>query len=99
MHLKDKILSRPEVENDTSRDSLALPKFSFESDERPLVSTERLFRQWQEDEAPYDTGYACAERGESKEEDIIVCALLPPANQADEGSRLPGTDHTTPETP
>ncbi|OAL01894.1 MFS multidrug transporter-like protein [Phaeosphaeriaceae sp. SRC1lsM3a] len=72
MHLKDKFLRRPSVEEEPSRDSLALPRFSFESDERPLVSTERLFRQWQEEETSYEPDYGCVERGLRKEEDIII---------------------------
>lgn len=87
MHLKDKFLRRPSVEEEPSRDSLALPRFSFESDERPLVSTERLFRQWQEEETSYEPDYGCVERGLRKEEDIIVCARLPQTREANKQSR------------
>ncbi|KAF1364120.1 MFS general substrate transporter [Lizonia empirigonia] len=46
---------RPSIsENGNSRNSHELPRFSFEGDDRPLVSTERLFRQWSEDE---ETGH------------------------------------------
>lgn len=98
MHLKNKLLCTPDIEEDDLRDSLALPKFSFESDERPLVSIERLFRAWQEGEEPYDTSLGCVEEGLRKEEDIIVRASLPKTDLADKHCRSPGTDRSIPET-
>jgi hypothetical protein len=63
-------------DEDRTPDSLALPKFSFESDDRPLVSTERLFRQWQDEETQYDSGYQTIERSLNKEQDLIVGMML-----------------------
>jgi hypothetical protein len=63
-------------DEDRTLDSLALPKFSFESDDRPLVSTERLFRQWQDEETQYDSGYSTIERTLNKEQDLIVGMML-----------------------
>lgn len=97
MHMKNKLLCRPEVDEDDPRDSVVLPKFSFESDERPLVSTERLFREWQEQGESYNTGCGCVERGLKKEEDIIVRASLSQTTLADELSRSPGKGLTIPE--
>jgi hypothetical protein len=74
MTFKDRLLQRPSVNE--NRDSLALPNFSFEGDARPLVSTERLFRQWQDEESQYDPGYEYTEGDVRKELDIIVCFSL-----------------------
>jgi hypothetical protein len=78
MTLKDRLLRRSSVGDGDVSDSLALPRFPFETedDNRPLVSTERLFRQWQEEDTQYDPGNGDAEIGARKEEEIIVSMLL-----------------------
>lgn len=73
MALKDKFLGRPSVDEESARNSVALPRFSFEGDERPLVSTERLFREWDED-TEYDPGYHNVNAMIRQEQDIIVGA-------------------------
>ncbi|KAH7392897.1 MFS multidrug transporter-like protein [Pyrenochaeta sp. MPI-SDFR-AT-0127] len=60
------------MDEESSRDSLALPRFSFESDNRALVSTERLFRQWGDQDTGYDPGYQTVEEALMIEQDIIV---------------------------
>lgn len=80
MTFKDRLLRRPSVGDGDVSDSLELPRFPFESedDNRPLVSTERLFRQWQEEGTQYDSGDGDVEIGARKEEEIIVSMLLAP---------------------
>jgi len=68
----DRLLRRPSVSEEDTRGSIALPRFTFESDDRPLVSTERLFRQWDDEETQYDHGYQNVEQTVKKEQDIIV---------------------------
>lgn len=72
MNLKDKLLRRPSIDEESARDSLALPRFSFEGDDRPLVSTERLFREWWDEDTEYDPGYHNVNGTIRKEQDIIV---------------------------
>lgn len=70
MNLKDKFLGRKSVDEES--DSLSLPRFSFEGDDdRPLVSTERLFREWDED-TEYNAGYHNVNAIIRREQDIIV---------------------------
>ncbi|OAL55524.1 MFS multidrug transporter-like protein [Pyrenochaeta sp. DS3sAY3a] len=71
MALKDKFLGRPSVDEESARNSLALPRFSFEGDDRPLVSTERLFREWDEN-TEYDPGYHNVNAMIRQEQDIII---------------------------
>jgi len=78
MTFKDRLLRRPSVSEEDTRDSIALPRFTFESDDRPLVSTERLFRQWDDEETQYDPGYQNVQRTLKKEQDIIVSDSLQP---------------------
>ncbi|KAJ4364572.1 hypothetical protein N0V83_009168 [Neocucurbitaria cava] len=73
MHLKDRLLRRASVDKERTHDSLALPRFSFEGDNRPLVSTDRLFRQWRDEGIEYDTGYQNVEGALEREgEDEII---------------------------
>ncbi|KAH3955381.1 hypothetical protein HBH53_002050 [Parastagonospora nodorum] len=74
MTFKDRLLRRPSVGDGDVSDSLVLPSFPFETedDNRPLVSTERLFRQWQEDDTQYDSRDGDEEIGARKEEIIIT---------------------------
>jgi len=78
MTFRDRLLQRPSVGDGDVSDSLALHRFPFETEEdnRPLVSTERLFREWQEDDTHYDSGDGEVESGARKEEEIIVSMLL-----------------------
>jgi hypothetical protein len=63
-------------DDDSSRDSHELPRFSFEGDGRPLVSTDRLFHQWSEDgEIAYNPGFHTIENALKLEQDIVVCKL------------------------
>lgn len=76
MNFKDRLLGRPSVDDRSARESLALPKFSFEGDDHPLVSTERLFRQWQQEEnSGYEAGHEIMEEGLRKGEEIVVGVL------------------------
>lgn len=75
MNFKETLLRRPSVDEGNARNSTTLPKFSFESDERPLVSTERLFRQWQDEESQYDPAYQYVESELRTEYDVIVWSL------------------------
>jgi hypothetical protein len=95
MKFKEILLLRPFANNDGTRDSLALPRFSFESDDHPLVSTDRLFRQWLDEETRYQSTRIDLTPVEMKEQDIIVCMSLYIEYQTDKMSRLPGTAHTT----
>lgn len=79
MNLKNKFLTRNSVDEESARDSVALPRFSFEGDDRPLVSTERLFREWDED-TEYDPGCHNVNTIITKEQDIIVCTQSARAN-------------------
>jgi hypothetical protein len=73
MNFKDRLLGRPSVDDRSARESLELPRFSFEGDNHPLVSTERLFRQWQQEEnSGYEAGQEIMEEGLPKGDDIIV---------------------------
>lgn len=86
MNLKDRLLRRPSIDEESPRDSLALPRFSFESDNRALVSTDRLFRQWGDQATGYDPGYQIVEGATMIEQDIIVCTYH-------RGPRLPLTPY------
>ncbi|CAN9436679.1 unnamed protein product [Alternaria alternata] len=73
MNFKDRLLGRPSVDERSARESLELPRFSFEGDNHPLVSTERLFRQWQQEEnSGYEAGQEIMEEGLRKGDEIIV---------------------------
>ena len=74
MHLPQRLYRRPSMSDDeTARDSHELPRFSFEGADRPLVSTERLFHQWSEDEeTAYNPGFNAIESALKLEQDIIV---------------------------
>ena len=59
--------------NDGSCNPHALPRFSFEGNDRPLASTERLFNQWSEDtETAYMPGFHAIDNALKMEQDIIV---------------------------
>jgi hypothetical protein len=76
MNFKDRLLGRRSDQGSCARESLALPRFSFEGDDHPLVSTDRLFRQWQQDEdSGYEAGHEIMEEGLRKGEEIIVGVL------------------------
>lgn len=74
MRLPERVCRRCSASNDGStRDSHELPKFSFEGDDRPLVSTERLFNQWSEDEETANNlSFSTIARALRTEQDIIV---------------------------
>jgi hypothetical protein len=75
MNFKDRLPRRPSIDGRSARSSLALPRFSFEGHDRSLVSTERLFQHWQDEETQYDAVYQhVVEEALRKEQDIIVCA-------------------------
>lgn len=65
----------PASDEETNLDPLALPRFSFESDNedrRPLVSTERLFQQFLAAETGYDPGYQLVRDGVQDDHHEIV---------------------------
>ena len=74
MHLPQRLYRRPSATFDESpHDSHELPRFSFEGDEGPLVSSERLFHQWSEDEeTAYNPDFNTIESALKLEQDIIV---------------------------
>lgn len=74
-----RLLGRASVsDHERIRDSHELPKFSFERDDRPLVSTERLFHQWSEDEeTAYNPAVKTAESALNLEQDVIVGEVSP----------------------
>ena len=74
MHLKDRLLGRPSVEVGGIRDLQALPRFYFESSSHSVLSTERLFRQWDRynEETQYDAGDLNMEEADIKGKEIIV---------------------------
>jgi hypothetical protein len=73
MNFRDRLLGRSAGDDGSARESLALPRFSFEEDDHPVLSTERLFQQWQQDEEPgYDAVRENMEEGLRKDEEIIV---------------------------
>ncbi|KAJ4989056.1 MFS multidrug transporter [Stagonosporopsis vannaccii] len=74
MRLPERLYGKVSVSEDGSpRDSHELPRFSFEGDDRPLVSTERLFNQWSEDEeTAYNPGFNAIESALKLEQDIII---------------------------
>ena len=96
MTFKDRLLRQPSINEPWG--SLALPNFSFEGDERPLVSTERLFRQWEDEESQYDPGSEYAECDVRKEQDIIVRfpTYIRMFDEELTSCRSHGTVHTTP---
>ena len=48
---------RPQSDMESQRDSVQLPRFSFESEtEQRLISTERLFFEYSQDETEYSSG-------------------------------------------
>jgi len=97
MRLPERFYRRSSVSDDEGhRDSHELPRFSFEGDGRPLVSTERLFNQWSEDEeTAYNPGFNAIESALKSEQDIIVSEHLYASVQtADAYCRSPGMDRT-----
>jgi hypothetical protein len=72
MNIKGRLFGRPSVEEETPRESVALPRFTFESDDRPLVSTERTFRHWQDEETQYEPDHRGSDPALRKEQDIVV---------------------------
>jgi hypothetical protein len=73
MNFKDRLLGRSARDDGSAREPLALPRFSFEEDDHSVLSTERLFQQWQQDEEPgYDAGRENMEEGLRKDDEIIV---------------------------
>ena len=73
MNFKDTLLGRSSADDGSSRNSLALSRFSFEGDDRSLLSIERLFRQWQQDkESGYEAGRENMEEDSRKDDEIIV---------------------------
>jgi hypothetical protein len=86
---------KPFSKNDGTRDSLALPRFSFESDDHPLVSTDRLFRQWQDEETQYHPNPTDLRPHEMEEQDIIVSTATRFSFQTNKMSRSRGMAHMT----
>lgn len=78
MRLPEMLYRRPSIsETGNSHNSHELPRFSFEGDDRPLISTERLFRQWSEDEETgRDPGFNAIGHVLKLEQDIIVGICL-----------------------
>ncbi|KAI4693933.1 uncharacterized protein J4E92_006159 [Alternaria infectoria] len=72
MNFKDRLLGRSSRDDGSARDSLALPRFSFEGDGRWLLSTQRLFLQWEQEESGYEAGRENMEEGLRKGEEIII---------------------------
>lgn len=73
MNFENKLLGRSSVEDGSTRDSLALPRFSFESDNHSVLNTKRLYRQWQRgEESDYECNHEDMEENLSKEDEIIV---------------------------
>lgn len=74
MQLPNKIFKRASDFDDEELCGLQeLPKFSFEDDTRPLVSTERLFHQWSgEGETTSHFRFNATSSHMKQEEDIIV---------------------------
>jgi hypothetical protein len=73
MNFKDTLLGRSSAEDGRVRNSLALSRFSFEGDDRSLLSIERLFRQCQQDEeSGYGAGRENMEEGARKKDEIVV---------------------------
>jgi hypothetical protein len=97
-NLKAKLLGRTSTDEESARTSMALPSFSFESDDRPLVSTERLFRQYWQEETHYDPSYHVVEEALRTEQDIIVSILIMSfKNIADADCRSHGMARMIPE--
>lgn len=93
MRLPERLYGRVSVGDDGSpRDSHELPRFSFEEAGRPLVSTERLFNEWsQDEETAYNPGFNAIESALKLEQDIIVSEPLHVSVQtADAYCRSPG---------
>lgn len=74
MHLKGRLLRRPSIDERKSSDLQALPRFSFESSSHSVLSTERLFRQWNlhDVETQYGTGDFNMEETNIESKEIIV---------------------------
>jgi hypothetical protein len=74
MRLPERLYRRASISDDGSLpDSHELPRFSFEGDHRPLVSTERLFNHWSADEETvYNPGFNTMKSALELEQDIIV---------------------------
>ena len=71
---------RPQSDVESQRDSVQLPRFSFESEtEQRLISTERLFFEYCQDETEYNPGRERIKSGDDGEEDMdeIVVRLFP----------------------
>lgn len=98
MRLPERLYRRASISEDGSpRDSHELPRFSFEGDDRPLVSTERLFKQWcVDEETTYDHGFNTIESAMTLEQDIIVSkGAHAYVYQADAYCRSHGMDRMT----
>jgi hypothetical protein len=97
MTFKDRLLRKASTDEERACEALALPRFSFESDEHALISTERLFQQWHhDDEAQDDLDDRNMEEAARKkeEQDIIARDLhhplrLPLTSAADHLGRAP----------
>lgn len=108
MGLKDKLLRRPSVDSDESKDTLVLPRWSFERSDHSILSTERLFRQWNQHEDPntrYDAGHLIEEEDNIKRREVIVrsTSIYQSTNThthtLTQHPRSPGTAPPTPPTP
>jgi hypothetical protein len=93
MNFKEKLLPKQSMDEERLHNPSALPRFSFESDDR-LASAERLFRQWQGEETQYDPSSHHVEMDLQKEQDIIVGAVSWVLQRADKRCKSPGTDPT-----
>lgn len=75
MGLKYKILRHPSVDSDESKDALVLPRWSFERSDHSILSTELLFRQWNQNDnqdTRYDAGHLIEEEDNIQRREIIV---------------------------
>lgn len=95
MNFTERLLGRPSTEETSTRDLLALARFSFESDDHSVLSTDRLFRRWdQGEETQYNAGQQNMEEGTKKDEDLIVCSAPLGCTATDGAERSPGMDRT-----
>lgn len=76
MHLRESLLRGSHADyQPRPSDSVELPKFSFEDEtSRPLVSTERLFEIWVNEDTVYNPGYRAMGDPLHAEPEIIVRA-------------------------
>jgi hypothetical protein len=97
MALKDKLLGRRSVEEEEVLDSLSLPRWSFEGNDHSVLSTERLFQQWDQydEETGYDAGHSIEQETKIRCKEILVCCISVGHHIIiDSANRSLGTDPT-----